>query len=327
MFNNTFRYFDKLRLNGNNIYKYVKYTPITHGYNISKITNNNILYKREDMQITNSFNIRGACLKINSLNRNIVKNGLIVASTGNHAQAIAYLSNILKIHSTILMPKHTPKIKINSVNNFGNKYTKVILYGDCYNDCYDKILHDNKFLNKTIIQAFDDNYIIAGNSTIGYEIYREYKNINKIFVPIGGGGCIAGIAVAIKYLDPNIKIIGVQAENSASMYESIKQKKIISLDNIDKFIDGCAIKTVGNITYDLCKQYIDDIIIVNNDEIKDAIKIGYNDTRVLLEPAGALSIAGIKKYTNQNNINNENIVAILSGANFDLLKINNILKK
>lgn len=326
MFNNTLRYFDKLRLNCN-LYKYVKDTPITYGYNLSKITNNNILYKREDMQIINSFKIRGACLKINSLNNKNIKNGLIVASTGNHAQAIAFLSNEFKIHSTIIMPKYTSKIKINAVYNFGNKYTNVILYGNSYDDCYNKILHDKKYLDKTFIHPFDDNYIIAGNSTIGYEIYREYKNINKIFVPIGGGGCITGIAVAIKYLDPNIKIIGVQAENSDSMYKSIKKNKIISLDKIDKFIDGCAIKTVGNITFELCKQYIDDIIIVNNNEIKDAIKIGYNDTRVLLEPAGALSIAGIKKYTNENNINNENIVAILSGANFDLSKINNILKK
>lgn len=325
MFNNTFRYFDKLRLNCN-LYKYVKYTPITYGYNLSKITNNNILYKREDMQITNSFNIRGVYLKLNSLNKKSIENGLIAASTGNHAQAISYLSNLFKIHSTILMPKHTSKNKIKSVYNYGNEYSKVIIYGNSYDDCYSKILYDNKFLNKTIIQSFDDNYIIAGNSSIGYEIYREYKNIDKIFVPIGGGGCIAGIIVSIKYLDPNIKIIGVQAENTSSMYESIKQNKLITLKNIDTFVDSCAIKTVGNITYNLCKEYVDDFIIVNNDEIIEAIKIGYNDTKVLLEPAGALSIAGIKKYTKHNNIKNENIVGILSGANFDLSKINKILK-
>lgn len=323
MYGSILRYYDKLRFKLN-IYDIVKKTPITYGYNLSKLTKNNILYKREDMQIINSFKIRGAYLKIKSLTDSHKNKGLITASAGNHAQAIAYLSNELKVYSTIVMPIHTPQIKINSVKNFGNNYVDIILHGNSYDESYKKALEIENNKNKTFIHAFNDKYIIAGNSSIAYEIWNEYKNIDKIFVPVGGGGCIAGIAVGIKYLNPNIKIIGVEAEDAAGMTKSLKNKKIIKLKNVDTFADGCAVSEVGNIAFNLCSNYVDEMITVNNNEICTAIKMGFNDTRVLLEPAGALSIAGIKKYTEHNNINDENIVAILSGANCDFSKLSYI---
>jgi threonine dehydratase len=288
--------------------------------------NNNVLYKREDMQIINSFKIRGACLKVNSLSEDEIKNGLVISSAGNHAQAMAYLSNELNINTTIVMPRNTPEIKVNSVYNFGNKNVEIILHGNTYDDAYKKALKISNSKNKTLIHPFNDEYIIAGNSTIAYEILKDYKNINKIFVPIGGGGCISGIAVGIKNINPKIKVIGVESINAAGMYESIKQNKVVTLDKIDTFVDGCAVKRVGYLTYNICKEFVDEIITVENDEIYNAINIAYNDTRVLLEPAGALSIAGIYKYTKENKISNENIIAILSGANYDISKINKLIK-
>lgn len=271
---NTLRYFDKLRMESN-IYNIVNKTPITHGHFLSKLTNNNILYKREDMQTIHSFKIRGACLKINSLTHMSKQIGLVTASAGNHAQGVAFISNKLKIHSTIVMPYHTPKIKIDSVINFGGDYINIILHGNSYDDSYNKALEIKMYENKTMIHPFDDVHTIAGNSTISYEIWNDYKNIDKIFVPIGGGGCIAGIAVGMKNLNPNIKIIGVEAENAAGMTESIKQNKVAELDKIDVFADGCAVKKVGELTYSICKEYVDDIIIVNNNEISNAIKLGF----------------------------------------------------
>jgi threonine dehydratase len=319
MYGNTLKYFDKLRISSN-IYDIVKKTPITYGYNLSKLTNNNILYKREDMQTIHSFKIRGACLKINSLTNRSKQIGLVTASAGNHAQGVAYISNKLKIHSTIVMPCYTPKIKIDSVINFGGDYVDIILHGNSYDDSYNKALEIKMYENKTMIHPFDDIHTIAGNSTIAYEIWEDYKNINKIFVPIGGGGCIAGIALGIKNINPNIKVIGVEAENAAGMTESIKQNKVVKLDKIDTFADGCAVKQVGELTYSLCKEYVDDIITVNNNEISNAIKLGFDETRVLLEPSGALTIAGIYKYTKKYNTYNRNIVGILSGANCDFSK-------
>lgn len=320
MNSNILRYFDKLRIQSN-IYNIVNKTPITYGHNLSKLTNNNILYKREDMQLIHSFKIRGTCLKINSLSEKYKQIGLVTASAGNHAQGVAYISNKLRIHSSVVIPCNTPQIKIESIINFGGKYTNIILHGESYEDSFNKALEIKITKMKTMIHPFDDEYIIAGNSTMAYEIWNDYKNIDMIFVPIGGGGCIAGIIVGIKNLNPNIKIIGVEAENASGMTESIKQNKVVLLDKIDTFADGCAIKKVGELTYSICKEYVDDIIIVNNNEISNAIKLGFDETRVLLEPSGALSIAGIYKYTNLNKIYNQNIIGILTGANCDFSKL------
>lgn len=220
------------------------------------------------------------------------------------------------------MPINTPTIKIDEVKQFGKENVKIILHGNNYNESYNEAIKIAYNELKTLIEPFDDPYIIAGNSTISYEIWRDYKNIDKIFVPVGGGGCIAGIAVSMKYLNPNIKIIGVESEDAAGMTESIKQKKIITLDRVGSFTDACAVHRIGSFTYDICKHLVDHMITVNNEEIYEAIKMGYNDTRVLLEPAGALSIAGVYKYTKLHNITDKNIVAILSGANCDLSKLN-----
>lgn len=326
MFYNILRYYDKLRMSSN-IYNFVKKTPMTHAYNLSKLTNNNIIYKREDMQTVFSFKIRGACLKINSLTIQQKKNGLVLSSAGNHAQGVAYISNKLKIYSTIVMPTITPQIKIDAVKNFGGKYVNIILHGYVYDDAYSKALEISSVQNKTLINPFDDDYIIAGNSSIAYEIWNNYKNITKVFVPVGGGGLISGIAVGMKNLNSNIKIIGVEAENAAGMTTSLECNKVVTLNNVDSFADGCAVKQVGSTTFNLCKEFVDDMVTVSNAEICNAIKLGFEDTRVLLEPAGALSIAGIQKYTNENNIISETIVGITSGANCNFSKLQYITER
>lgn len=295
MYTNFFRYYDKIRTIYN-IYDYVINTPITYGYKLSKLTKNNILYKREDFQYTHSFEIRGACIKLKSLSENNKKKGIILSSTGNFAQGVAFISNRLKIKSTIIMPINTPINIIDDIKIFGQNYTNIILYGNNYIESYNKANEISYNQSKLLISSFDDPYIIAGNSTIGYEIWRDYKNVDKIFVPIKSGRCIAGIAISIKYLNPNIKIIGVLLNDSNKL-------QITYLDDIHN-------------------HFVDDIITVNNDEIYEAIKIGYNDTRVLFESEGVLSIAGIYKYTKMHNTTDKNIVAILSGANYDLSKLN-----
>lgn len=295
MYTNFFRYYDKIRTIYN-IYDYVINTPITYGYKLSKLTKNNILYKREDFQYTHSFEIRGACIKLKSLSENNKKKGIILSSTGNFAQGVAFISNRLKIKSTIIMPINTPINIIDDIKIFGQNYVNIILYGNNYIESYNKANEISYNQSQLLISSFDDPYIIAGNSTIGYEIWRDYKNVDKIFVPIKSGRCIAGIAISIKYLNPNIKIIGVLLNDSNKL-------QITYLDDIHN-------------------HFVDDIITVNNDEIYEAIKIGYNDTRVLFESEGGLSIAGIYKYTKMHNTTDKNIVAILSGANYDLSKLN-----
>lgn len=325
MLNNHLLYYNKLHLS-TNLYKFVKQTPITNAVNLSELVNNNILFKREDMNTIFSFKIRGATCKISSLSIKEKQKGLIASSAGNHAQGVAYVSNKLKINSLIVMPNKTPEIKINAVKKYGGNYVKILLYGNNYDEAYHRTLELKSLHNLTLIEPFNDDHVISGNSVIAREIYNEYNNINKIFVPCGGGGLLSGIAVGFKYLNPKIKIIGVEAENSAGMTLSLKNNNITKLKKIDDFADGTAVKLVGDKTYNLCKLYVDDMITVTNKELCNAIKLGFDDTRVLLEPAGALGIAGIVKYTYENKIHNENIVTILSGANCNFKKFKYITK-
>lgn len=308
------------------IYKYVKVTPLTLANKLSKLTCNNIYLKREDMQDIFSFKIRGAANKINSLTDEEKSNGLVAASAGNHAQAIAFLSNQNKINSIIVMPEITPQIKIDSVKSFGKKYVDVVLHGTNYDESYllAKTIEFNN--NKTLIKPFDDKYIISGNGTIAKELIESKLQMDKIFVPCGGGGLLAGIAVYIKSINPEIKIIGVEHNESSGMTTSLINNEITSLTKMGVFADGSAVKTVGDETFKLCNEYVDDMITVSTSEICEAIKFGFDDTRVILEPAGALSLAGIYKYTKRNNIKNETIVAITSGANSDFSKLKYISK-
>ncbi|MCK5817702.1 MAG: threonine ammonia-lyase, biosynthetic [Psychromonas sp.] len=294
------------------VYELAIETPLQPLEKLSKRLNNTILLKREDLQPIHSFKLRGAYNKLAGLNDQQKQAGVIAASAGNHAQGVAFSAKKMGLKAIIVMPRTTPEIKVCAVQAHG---AQVILFGNNFDDAS---IHANELALRhqyTIIPPYDDPDIIAGQGTIANELLQQNANIDKIFVPVGGGGLIAGIAVYIKQLMPSIKIIAVEPEDAACLKAALKNKSPITLDKVGLFADGVAVKTIGIETFRLCQQYIDDVITVTSDEICAAVKDIFEDTRAISEPSGALAIAGIKKYNAQLNFENENIVAILSGAN------------
>ena len=303
-----------------NVYNVVKETPLEYGYNLSHKTQNNIYYKREDLQDIFSFKIRGAYNKISHLTDIEKQQGVVACSAGNHAQGVALSCNKLQIDSTIVMPVITPEIKVNQVKKYGGN---VILYGNNYDEAQAKALEIVKQENRVLIHPYNDPYVIAGQGTIGIEIVKQIKdmNIDTIFCCVGGGGLISGVGIYIKSIRPDIKIIGVEAEDSPSMTHSLQQNEIVELDNVGTFADGAAVKKVGDETFRICKDVVDEMILVSNNEIASSINKFYMDTRTIIEPAGALGIAGYQKYIRQNNIKNKNFISIISGANMDFSRL------
>ncbi len=308
------------------VYDIVKETPLTHAVNLSKKLNNKILLKREDLQDVFSFKIRGAYNKISQLSQKEKEKGVICASAGNHAQGVALSAKSIGIKATIVMPETTPNIKINAVKRHG---AEVVLKGDNYSEAsdYSKIL--TKETGMTYIHPFDDELVIAGQGTIGHEIIKQTtkEDLFAVFVPIGGGGLIAGIATFIKNIYSNIKIIGVEPEDSNAMYLSIKENRKVVLNRVGIFADGVAVKEIGDITFEKTKQYVDDIILVDTDDIASSIKDIYYDTRNIVEPAGALAVAGIKKYVKKYSLTNKTLVAINSGANMNFDRLSFVAER
>lgn len=294
------------------VYEAAVETPLQPLTKLSKRLKNQIFLKREDRQPVHSFKLRGAYNKLANLSTQQKQCGVIAASAGNHAQGVALSAQKMGIKATIVMPKTTPDIKISSVRAFG---ADVILHGDSFDAAseHSKILA--KLHNFTPIHPFDDCDVIAGQGTIAKELIQQNAHLNKIFVPVGGGGLAAGIAVYIKQLLPHIKIIAVEPEDAACLTAALAHGAPITLDRVGLFADGVAVKTVGNETFRLCQQYVDEVITVNSDEICAAVKDIFEDTRAIAEPAGALSLAGLKKYSQQHQLKNEQLSAILSGAN------------
>ncbi len=308
------------------VYDIVRETPLTYATNLSKRLNNKILLKREDLQDVFSFKIRGAYNKIAQLSDNEKAKGVICASAGNHAQGVALSAKTLGIKAIIVMPETTPNIKIDAVKRHG---ASVVLKGDNYSEAsdYSKILTKQK--DMVYIHPFDDELVIAGQGTIGHEIIRQTtkENVYAIFVPIGGGGLISGIAAFIKNIYPNIKIIGVEPTDSNAMYQSIQANKKVVLDKVGIFADGVAVKEIGDITFQKTKQYVDDIVLVDIDEIASSIKDIYYDTRNIVEPAGALGVAGIKKYLKLHQLSNKTLVAVNSGANMNFDRLSFVAER
>ncbi|MEO6172527.1 MAG: pyridoxal-phosphate dependent enzyme, partial [Arenimonas sp.] len=241
----------------------VSTTPLSVNVNLSEEFQANILLKREDLQVVRSYKIRGAYNKISSLEESEKRQGIICASAGNHAQGVAYSCQLLKIHGKIYMPKTTPKQKIKQVQLFGKSFVEIVLVGDTFDDAYRHAL-DDATLNKLVfVHPFDDLQVIAGQGTVGLEILQATKQaIDYIFVPIGGGGLAAGLSTAFKQLSPNTKIIGVEPAGAPAMKTSIDLGKNTALENIDKFVDGAAVKQVGHFTFDICKNNLDDVVLV-----------------------------------------------------------------
>ncbi len=295
----------------------VPITPLTENLNLSDEFNSTILLKREDLQIVRSYKIRGAYNKMSSLTEEEKRQGVVCASAGNHAQGVAYSCNLLKIMGKIYMPKTTSKQKIKQVQLFGKSFAEIVLTGDTFDDAYAKALADATQSNKAFIHPFDDIKVIAGQSTVGLEILESFKNpIDYLFIPIGGGGLAAGLSEIFKHLSPNTKIIGVEPEGAPSMKTAIANGKNTPLETIDKFVDGAAVKQVGDITFEICRKNLDDIILVPEGKVCTTILRLYNEEAMVVEPAGALTIAALDFY--KDKIKGKTVVCIVSGSNNDV---------
>lgn len=294
------------------VYEAAVETPLQPLAKLSKRLNNHIFLKREDRQPVHSFKLRGAYNKLANLSDAQKQCGVIAASAGNHAQGVALSAHKMGIKATIVMPKTTPDIKVSSVRALG---ADVILHGESFDTASAHSKHLAALHNYTPIHPFDDSDVIAGQGTIGKELIQQNVHLDKIFIPVGGGGLAAGIAVYIKQLLPHIKIIAVEPEDAACLKAALANGSPITLDKVGLFADGVAVKTIGSETFRLCQQYVDEVITVNSDEICAAVKDIFEDTRAIAEPAGALSLAGLKKYSTQHQLEDEQLSAILSGAN------------
>ncbi len=297
-----------------NIYDLAQVTPLQKMEKLSERLNNKIFIKREDRQPVHSFKLRGAFAMIANLSKAQKEAGVIAASAGNHAQGVALSAKHLGLRALIVMPQNTPTIKVDAVRGFGGE---VLLFGANFDEAKAKALELSQELNMTFIHPFDAPAVIAGQGTIGMELVQQRSDLDRIFVPVGGGGLIAGIAVLVKQLLPNIKVIGVESKDSACLYHALKAGKPVDLERVGLFADGIAVKRIGDETFRICQQYVDEVVLVDNDEICAALKDIFENVRAVAEPSGATSLAGLKKYVKANNIEDENLACILSGANLN----------
>ena len=292
----------------------------------SKIYDSNIFFKREDLQRVRSFKIRGAYNKIISLCADEVKNGIVCASAGNHAQGFAVSCEMLGYKGKVFMPITTPNQKINQVKKFGKKNVEVVLIGENFSQAYSQAKEDCKTNHKTFIHPFDDIKVIEGQATLFLEIINQSKkNIDYLFIPIGGGGLISGAINVFKQLSPETKIIGIEPKGAPSMMRSIEQNKLVTLEKINGFVDGAAVKKVGNYSFDFCKSHLDEIILVDEGEICKSILDLKKIEGIIAEPAGAMSTAALRQF--KNEIINKNVVCLICGGNNDELRMPDINKR
>ncbi|MCB1947734.1 MAG: threonine ammonia-lyase, biosynthetic [Burkholderiales bacterium] len=307
------------------VYDVAEETPLENIPNLSERIHNQVLLKREDLQQVFSFKLRGAYNKMLKLSPEVRNRGVVAASAGNHAQGVALAAKKLGCSATIVMPVTTPQIKVQAVMARG---ATVVLYGDSYNDAYDHAMELTESQQATFIHPYDDPDVIAGQGTIGMEILRQHTGkIHAIFVPVGGGGLIAGIAVYVKRLYPETKIIGVEPVDANALYRSLQSKRRVKLSQVGLFADGVAVKQVGRETFRLCREFVDEVILVDTDAVCAAIKDVFEDTRSILEPSGALSIAGLKTYVERENILHETLIGIASGANMNFDRLRHISER
>lgn len=307
------------------VYDVADETPLELASNLSRRLGNRILMKREDLQQVFSFKLRGAYNKIYKLSEAQKRNGVITASAGNHAQGVALAGSSLGVDAVIVMPETTPEIKVNAVLSFGGK---VVLHGDSYNDALSFALAMATDKALTFVHPYDDPDVIAGQGTVGVEILRQHPDqIDAIFVPVGGGGLIAGVATYIKYLRPAIKIIAVEPEDTPTLERALAAGKPVELENVGLFADGVSVREIGAEPFRLVKDLVDECVLVSTDELCAAIKDIFEDTRTMTEPAGALAIAGMKKYIEKKQCSNHTLVAINSGANINFDRLRHVTER
>lgn len=302
------------------VYDVAKETPLEKAAHLSARLNNTLLLKREDMQSVFSFKLRGAFNKMAGLSPAALQRGVICASAGNHAQGVALAAKRLGTRAVIVMPVTTPQVKVQAVKARGGE---VVLFGDSFDEASRHARELEKKEKLTFVHPFDDPDVIAGQGTIALELLRQHQGpLHAIFVAIGGGGLAAGVAACVKRVRPEVKVIGVEPVDADAMHRSLKAGRRVKLAHAGLFADGVAVREVGRETFRLCRQYLDEIVLVSTDDICAATKDVFEDTRAVLEPAGALAVAGAKAYVERNRLKGETLIAVACGANlnFDRLR-------
>jgi len=313
------------RIQRADVYAVAIETPLETARALSTRLNNHVLLKREDLQPIFSFKLRGAYNKLNQLSAESLKQGVICSSAGNHAQGVALAAKRKNTRAVIVMPVTTPRIKVDAVRNLGGE---VVLCGDNYDEAFARASELAAEQQLTFVHPFDDLDVIAGQATVGVEILQQLEaSIDAIFVPVGGGGLIAGIASYVKQTRPEIRVVGVEPADSAAMHASLKAGSPVTLDHVGIFADGVAVRRVGDKTFDLCRQYVDEIITVDTDQLCAAVQDIYEDIRSIVEPAGALAVAGIKQYVANTRATDQTLVAVNSGANVNFDRLRHIAER
>ncbi len=306
------------------VYEVAKETPLELMPHLSGRTANNVYLKREDLQPVFSFKLRGAFNRIRKIPEQERERGVIAASAGNHAQGVALSANKLRIKALIVMPQTTPAIKVQSVRDLG---ATTVLFGDSYDEAYAHALVLADENGMTFIHPFDDPDVIAGQGTIGMEMLRQHPDPHAIFVPVGGGGLIAGIGAYVKYVYPDVKIIGVEPEDAPTLYSALQVGQRVNLKQVGIFADGAAVRQIGAETFRVAQKTVDEVVLVSTDEICAAIKDIFDDTRTIAEPAGALSIAGLKRYVSREKIRGASLLAIETGANINFDRLRHVAER
>jgi threonine dehydratase len=307
------------------VYDVAQETPLDYAPNLSVRLNNHVWLKREDEQPVFSFKCRGAYNKMVQLDAASLKKGVITASAGNHAQGVALGAQHLRSRAIIVMPETTPKIKVDAVGRLG---ADVTLFGDNYDDAHQHARELAAKKRLKFIHPYDDPDVIAGQGTIAFEILKQFTEaIHAVFVPVGGGGLIAGIASYIKQIHPEVKVIGVEPDDADAMRQSLRTGRRVRLKEVGMFADGVAVRQVGKETFRIVRKFVDQILCVNTDQTCAAIKDIFEDTRSVMEPAGALAVAGLKAYTERTGTRGENLIAIASGANMNFDRLRHVSER
>ncbi len=302
------------------------HTPLMHNHFYSEKYDCKLLLKREDLQIVRSYKIRGAYNKMDCLPKKQLAKGVVCASAGNHAQGVALACQRLQVKGKVYMPNTTPKQKINKVKSFGKSYVDIVLIGDTYDDSYTEAIKEAKENKLTFIHPFDDEKVIEGQGTVGLEMREDCEDpIDYVFVAIGGGGIISGVGSYFKQMSPTTKVIGVEPAGSPSMHDSLKQGKVITLKELNTFVDGAAVRRVGELNFNICQQVVDDIILVPEGKVCTTILEMYNEEAIVVEPAGALTVSALDFY--KEKIKGKTVICLIGGGNNDITRMEDIKER
>ncbi len=304
----------------------INHTPLVYNAHLSEQYEANIYLKREDLQTVRSYKIRGAYNKMASLGTEALAGGVVCASAGNHAQGVAYACRKMQVKGAIFMPTTTPAQKIKQVRLFGKEWVDILLVGDTYDDAYRASVEYQKANNATFVHPFDDLQVIEGQGTVGLEIFKDANfRVDYLLMAIGGGGLASGIATVFKQLSPKTKLIGVEPAGSPTMHDSVKAGEVVTLEKIDKFVDGAAVGRAGNLTFDICSKNLDNILLIPEGKVCSTILQLYNEEAIVAEPAGALTVAALDSV--KDEIKGKNVVALISGGNNDITRTEEIKER